>query len=478
MALLTVADAEALRIDQVWDLYREHVNSSQVELQGTFAFGRDLVDSAEGCYITLRSGRRILDITGGIGVLNHGHNHPEIIQARRDFERSRRMDVHKAFFSPYTAALSANVASLLPGDLSVSYFPNSGAEAVEGALKMAYKFHGGTRRYVMHADISFHGKLLATGSITGSPEQSFAFPGLEQVDRFTYGDMTSLRAALARHTDAHGSCDVYAVIVEPLQASTVRSLTPEFLLELRSLCTDLGIVLVFDEVYTGWGKTGHLFNFMRVPGLVPDIVTYSKSFGGGQATIAGYTAREPVARQAYDNLQDATLHTSTFNGFGEEVATAITAVNIIVRDGLVERSAAMGERIGPRLLDLQRRHPVIAEVRGSGAFWGLILKSKVADTAARLLGRSSRLGKTGRDPQLADKLLAGIVMDHLYREHGVLTYFGTNRDCPLFVSFPLIAGDEEIDRAVAALDETFSRSVPRLALEFARQRRTGPKALD
>ena len=105
--LLSVEDAEGLSIEQVWDLYRAHVNASQVELIGSFSFGRDLVASAEGCYITLRSGRRILDLTGGIGVLNHGHNHPSILETRRVFEEKRRMEVHKNFFSPYTAALSA-----------------------------------------------------------------------------------------------------------------------------------------------------------------------------------------------------------------------------------------------------------------------------------------------------------------------------------------------------------------------------------
>ena len=95
--------------------------------------------------------------------------------ARKRFAEARRMEVHKAFFSPYLAALSHNIAALLPGDLSVSYFPNSGAEANEGAIKMAYKYHGGRRNTILRADISFHGKTLGAGSLTGSSENSFRF---------------------------------------------------------------------------------------------------------------------------------------------------------------------------------------------------------------------------------------------------------------------------------------------------------------
>lgn len=143
--LITLDECEALGIDRVHELYRDHVSRSQVSLIGSFGFGRDLVDHAEGAWIHLRDGRRILDFTGGVGVLNHGHNHPRILAVRERFQRERRMEVHKNFFSPYVAALSHNLATLLPGDLNISYFPNSGGEAVEGAVKLAYKYHAGHR---------------------------------------------------------------------------------------------------------------------------------------------------------------------------------------------------------------------------------------------------------------------------------------------------------------------------------------------
>ena len=473
--LLTVADAENLTIDQVWDYYRKHINASQVELLGAFGPGRDLVDYSEGCYIYLKSGRRILDLTGGIGVLNHGHNHPAILATRRDFETRKRMEVHKNYLSPYTAALSANLAKILPGDLDVSYFPNSGAEAVEGAVKMAYKFHNGQRQQIRHSDISFHGKLLGAAGLTGSPELHFDFPSIPGVGTFEYNNLDSVRSAVAAARKPDGTSDIYAIIVETLNASSMRPCSTEFLTGLRELCDREGIVLIFDEVYTGWGKTGTLFNFMRVDGLLPDIVTYAKSFGGGKASISGYTARKNVAATAYDNLRDATLHSTTYYGFGEEVATAITAVNEIVNGGLLANSTSIGQQFGPEAMKLSERHRVVSDVRGSGALWGFILTSKIIEQTLKLMDSAGLLGRFS-DPKIGQKVVLGSIINHLYEEHGVLTYFGSNVELPLIISFPLVATETEIDSAVHALDSTFDQNIVQLAFDFAKSKAKGPKA--
>jgi putrescine aminotransferase len=310
--LISLEQCEQLSVKQVQELYRRYVSRSQVSLITSFGFGRQLVEDAQGPWIHTRDGRRILDFTGAVGVLNHGHNHPRILAARRRFQEQRRMEVHKAFFSSYVAALSHNLAELLPGDLNLSYFPNSGAEANEGAVKMAYKYHGGQRNTILRADISFHGKTLGAGSLTGSAENAFRFPGLPGIVVHPYGDVEAVRAEVARARTGDGGCDVYAILVEPFSASSMRCWPEAALRELRELCSAEGIVLIFDEIYTGWGKTGSLFYFMRHEGLVPDILTYSKSFGGGKASISGYTAREPIFRRAYDRLADVILHSTTY----------------------------------------------------------------------------------------------------------------------------------------------------------------------
>lgn len=472
--LLSIEDAEALKIDEVWDLYKSHISGSQVKLIGSFGFGRETVTRAEGCYIYTGSGRKVLDLTGGIGVLNHGHNHPRVLDARRRFANAKRMEVHKNFFSPYVAVLARNIATLLPEDLNISYFPNSGAEAVEGAVKLAYKFHGGRRSKILHSDISFHGKLLGAAGLTASPELHFEYPTIPGTSTFGYDDIQSFRRVLEAHRQPDGSSDVYAVIVEPLNASSMRSCSEDFLFEIRRLCTLNDIVLIFDEVYTGWGKTGHLFNFMRCASLVPDVVTYAKSFGGGKASISGYTCRDHLYRQAYDNLRDATLHSTTYYGFGEETATAIEAVNTIIEENLVERASWIGTRFSESLnSQFKDSDERFFELRGSGALWGLVLRQTKLSWAIEQLSRALP-GEFFRDPRVARKVVLGSVINYLYEEEDILTYYGSNIDNPLIVSFPLVAGEREVDHAVEALGRCFSKSQIGKLGSFVRSRLAGP----
>jgi putrescine aminotransferase len=463
--LLSLDDCEELSARQVHDLYRRYVNRSQVRLMTSFGFGRELVDHAEGAYLYLRDGRRVLDFTGGVGVLNHGHNHPRILAARRRFAQRRRMEVHKTYFSPYVAALGHNLAQLLPGDLSMSFLPNSGAEAVEGAVKLAYKYHGGRRGTILHADISFHGKLLGSGSLTGAARHQFAYPGIPGVVPFAYGDLDSVRAAVAAHPG-----DVYAILIEPFSASTIRWCSEEFLRGLRELCTAEDIVLIFDEIYTGWGKTGSLFHFMRYPGLVPDVLTTSKSFGGGKSSISAYVAREPVLRRAYDNPTDALLHSTstTYYGFGEECATAIEAVNIAVEDDYPGRARRIERLLGPGLQRIAKQHPdAVARVAGAGALWGVFI-----DGGPRVLDLAARLAPAGlaRDPRLRTKLVTAAVVNALYRDHDVYAYYALNGENPLVVGPPLVAGPDEVEYFLDSLDAVLGQGLTRLLTRFVAQK--------
>ncbi|MDR7274884.1 aspartate aminotransferase family protein [Catenuloplanes atrovinosus] len=465
--LISIEECEQLTAKQVHDLYRTYVSRSQVSLMTSFGFGRELVDRAEGCWVHMRDGRRILDFSGGVGVLNHGHNHPRILAARQRFGQERRMEVHKAFFSPYLAALSHNVAAVLPGDLNISYFPNSGAEANEGAIKMAYKYHGGKRNTIMRADISFHGKTLGAGSLTGSAENHFRFPGLPGIVIYPYGDLDGLRAAVARARTADGGCDVYAILVEPFSASSLRHWSEAALRELRAFCTAEDIVLIFDEIYTGWGKTGSLFYFMRHEGLVPDILTYSKSLGGGKASISGYTAREPVFRKAYDRLNDVILHSTTYYGFGEETATAIEAVNVVVEEDFPGRAREIERVLAPGLERLRRAHPdAIDRVAGTGALHGVFLAG-----GPRLFNLAGKLVPGfAHDPQFNTKLVTLSVIAHLYREHNIMTYYSPNVENPLMVAPTLAAGPAEVKLFLDALDATLSKGLTRLLTGFVREK--------
>ncbi len=465
--LIGIDECEQLSIRDVQSLYRDYVSRSQVSLTSTFGFGKVLIDRAKGPWIYTRDGTRILDFSGAVGVLNHGHNHPRILAARRQFAGRQRMEVHKAFLSPYVAALSHNVARLLPGDLNISYFPNSGAEANEGAVKLAFKYHGGHRSTILRSDISFHGKLLATGSLTGSAENSFRFPGIPNV-AYPFGDVTAIRELVSAHRRPDGSSDVYAIMVEPFSASTMKHWDESALRELRRICTAEDIILIFDEIYTGWGKSGTLFYFMRHDGLLPDILTYSKSFGGGKASISGYTTREPIFRKAYDRISEVILHSTTYYGFGEETATALEAVNVVVDDDYPQRARKIGEILSHGLRQIQQRHPeTVEDVAGVGAIHGVFLGGgpRILELAAKLAP-----GTLSADPRFRTKLITSCVIAELYREHGILTYFSPNGNNPLVVAPSLIMEPAELHYFLENLDKTLAKGLAQLLTKFLRDR--------
>ncbi len=193
---------------------------------------------------------------------------------------------------------------------------------------------------------------------------------------------------------------------------------------------------------------------MRHEGLAPDILTMSKTLGGGKASISNFTARTPIYREAYDNMKDFTLHSTTYNGFGEECATAIEAINVVVEEGLPARAAAIEKKLGPALRALKEKHPsMVLEARGCGAHHGVMLNPGLPHAAVALLERT--VGANAPVNFLA-KALTSAVVSELFSTHDILTYFIPNREVPLMLSPSMITTDAELDRAVDALDKTLA----------------------
>jgi len=457
-------EIENLSINDVHDLYKKYVNEGQINLLSSFSPARLLVDRSEGQYIYLRDGRKISDFTAGIGVLNHGHNHPKILQVRSLFQQQKKMEVHKNFLNPYLAALAHSISTILPNELAVSYFCNSGAEAVEGAVKLAYKSFNGARSRIATADISFHGKLLGSAGLTGSPEIKFRWPTIPNIDRFKYNNISSVRAILEEHL-IDGKSSHYAILIEPFNASNVQECDREFLVQLRTLCTKYKIPLIFDEVYTGWAKTGDWFYFLR-HGVSPDLLSMSKSFGGGKSSISGFVATRDIFKAAYGSDIDATLHSTTYNGFGEECVTAIEAIRIIEEEGLNIKAKKIEGYLLPRLRDLVKEHPMwLLDARGVGALLGIALNSEINPIIDRLLDYVP-FGVL-KDENFRKKLVASSVIHELFETHGILTYFGSNVDTPLIVAPTLMSTEKDWSHMHNSLKSIFNKSKYELILKFA-----------
>lgn len=467
--LLSVEDAEELDIGEIHKLYRTYVNNSQVDLISKFGFGNDISIYSKGIFIYTKSGKKIYDFTGGIGVLNHGHNHDRILKVRKKFLEEKRMEVHKNFFSPYVAALSKNIANLLPEDLNISYFSNSGADANEGALKLAFKYHEGKRDYVLNSNISFHGKKVSTSNITSSKEtRYFRFQQNLKSEQFEYNNIESLKKKI-NNLRKNNECNVYAIIVEPFSASSLLSCSEYFLRELKKICQKENIVLIFDEVYTGWSKTGELFYFMNFENLVPDIVTSAKSLGGGKASISAYTCRDIFFKKAYDNLRDATLHSTTFNGFGEETATAIEAIKIIIEDNYVKKSKEIFNILNTGLINLKDKYPkIIKEVRGSGSLNGIIINTDFTDKYFQPL-LSLIPGKFTKDDYAIKKIIVSSIISALYDSHNILTFYGSNVDLPLKISPPVIATKDDLNYFLQSLENVLDEGLNKAIFNFLKK---------
>ena len=468
MKLIKSQEIENFTLEKVQDLYNNYVSSSQIKLLSSFEFGNDLAETSKGIYIFTKKGKKIYDFTGGFGVLNHGHNHDRILKARINFQNQNKVEVHKNFLCPYLAALSFNISQILPGDLNVSYLPNSGAEANEGAIKLAYKYHNGKRKYILHSNISFHGKLLATGSISSSPEVKFKFPGLTNTDQFIWNDINDLKNKIEQYKAKDGSSDIYAIIIEPFSASSLLECSEDFLRELRKLCSNNKIILIFDEIYTGWGKTGEFFYFMQYDNLVPDILTMSKSFGGGKSSISCFTTTKKIFEKAYGVLTDSTIHSTTYNAFGEESVTALEAINIAVEDDYPHKAKMVGEKIFENLNKLKDKYPnYIKEIRGKGCLQGILFDTG-PDIFKKIL--SFIPSSITKDNRFIDKLVVSAVIDTLYIEHNILTSLGQNKEICLWISPPIIVNQDEINYFFSCLDKVLEKGFTNIISSFVKKK--------
>lgn len=337
---------------------------------------RKVFERAEGCYLITRDGERYLDFVSGIAVNNVGHNHPEVVAAAK--EQTEKL-IHICGATGYYESqieLAAELARLAPGDLDSVFFSNSGAEAVEGAIKLARYV---TRRpSIIAFKGAFHGRTMGATSLTASSVRyrQHYDPLLAGVYHVSYpypfrspykepGAKPYLEEIENLFKYMISPQDVAAVIIEPVLGEGGYIVPPDGYMEgLRELTRKHGILLIFDEVQTGFGRTGKMFAAEHY-GVVPDIMTLGKGIAGG------FPLSAIVSRKEIMDKWPPGAHGSTFGGHPVSCAAAVANLRVMQRERLVERAEETGAYLKERLLDLQRRHPVIGEVRGLGLMIGV-----------------------------------------------------------------------------------------------------------
>lgn len=319
---------------------------------------------ASGTTIWDQNGKAYLDFAGGYGVFTLGHSHPRVIAAVR--EQTERMSLSgKTMFNVVLGRAAKRLAELAPGDLQLSFWCNSGTEALEGAIKLARAATGRAKIVATHD--AYHGKTLGALSISGRETFQTPFrPLLADVAHVAFGDASVLDEALR---------DAAAFVVEPVQGEGgINVPPPGYLRAVRAACDRNGALFIADEVQTGLGRCGYLFACER-DGVVPDVMTLAKGLSGGIIPVGAFIARPDAWNRAY--AKQPLIHTSTFGGSEIACAAALAAMDVLIEDDLVSNARARGEQLLDGCKAIALEYPqVIREARGLGLLVGVELTNE------------------------------------------------------------------------------------------------------
>jgi acetylornithine/N-succinyldiaminopimelate aminotransferase len=327
---------------------------------GTFARVDLAFERGEGVWLVAKDGERYLDFTSGVAVNALGHAHPHLVAAVTE-QAQKLWHVSNLYQIPEAERVAQRLCAASFAD--VVFFCNSGAEAVEGAIKTARKYQAVSEqpeRYrIITFEGAFHGRTLATLAAGGQKKYLEGFgPVVEGFDQVPFADLTAVKKTIGAQTAA--------IMIEPLMGEGgVRSVEPSFLRALRELCDQNGLLLIFDEVQSGMGRTGELFAYQRI-GVTPDIMALAKALGGGFPVGAVLATNEAAKGMT------AGTHGSTFGGNPLAMSAANATLDIMLAPGFFDHVKKIGILFKQRLAEIKDRYPsLIAEVRGDGLLVGL-----------------------------------------------------------------------------------------------------------
>ncbi len=370
------------------------------------------VDRADGVF--LYSGdRRYLDLVSGVCVSNVGHGRPEVTEAVQEQVRNYfHLMVYGEMIEAPQVMHASLLASILPPSLDCIYYVNSGSEAVDAALKLAKRLTG--RRRMASFINCYHGSSHASMSLMSDTARQDAFrPLLPEVDHLRFNRPEDL----VRITEGTA-----CVIVEPVQGEAgVRTPAPGFLQALRERCDSTGALLIFDEVQTGFGRTGRMFAFEKY-GAVPDILVLAKALGGGMPLGGVVSSKERLDAFTHDPVLG---HITTFGGHPVCCAAALASLRLLLREPWV----AQAEEKGRRLEQVLSRHPAVREIRRSGLLLAVDLG----------------------EPRAAEKMLG------LLLEEGAVSDYFLYDPCSFRIAPPLCISDAEVDEAADIVTRALDR---------------------
>ncbi len=362
------------------------------------------IEKGVGAHVWDVDGKEYIDCMGGYGVALVGHQNQRVNNAIKE-QLDKIITVHSSLYNKTREEFLKLLIGLAPKGLTQVHLNNSGAEAIEAAIKFARKFTGKKGMVAMKG--SYHGKSFGALSLTFNPKYRKPFqPLVEKVSFASFGDIESLRSVI--------DDDTAFVILEPIQGESGIIVAPDgFLQEVRKLCDEKGILLIFDEIQAGLGRTGRLWACDHW-NTAPDILCLAKGIAGG--VPMGVTLVRPDILSSMSKGE----HSSTFGGNPISCAAGIAALKALTEDGLIENSEKMGKIFREGLEKLKEKHMMIREIRGKGLMIGIEMKFEIKD------------------------ILMGLIKDGI-----LMLYSGRNI---LRILPPLVISEEDITKVLHALD--------------------------
>ncbi|MFC2124454.1 aspartate aminotransferase family protein [Bacteroidota bacterium] len=326
------------------------------------------IDHADGIYLTGKDGKKYLDLISGIGVSNIGHRHPRIVEAvKKQVDKHMHVIVYGEMVQDPQTDLAEKLQEFLPHSLDCYYFVNSGTEANEAALKLVKRCTG--RSEIISFRRSYHGSTHGSLSVTGNEEKKSAFRPLLPSVKFLDFNIPEQLPGISNKTAG--------VIIEPVQGDAgVRIPDGSYMKALRNRCTETGTLLIFDEIQTGFGRTGKLFAFEHFD-VVPDILTMAKAMGGGMPIGAMASSKDLMSKFTHN---PALGHITTFGGHPVNCAAALANLQVLTETNLIEETESKGQLFEELLI-----HDRIVEIRRLGLMIAVELESE--DMVTRVIKR-------------------------------------------------------------------------------------------
>ncbi|SDP51733.1 putrescine aminotransferase [Desulforhopalus singaporensis] len=372
--LIKTPEAEVTDEERFWiakstyQNFADHLNKGFLEYRKSVTETKDaaLTDwRGEGSVLQDVMGREYIDILGGFGLYSPGIRHPKIVAAAKA-QLDRSPQYSQEMLDPLRAQLAKVIAKLTPGDIQYGFFANSGTEAVDGAMKLA-KLYTGKSGFISTLK-GFHGKSLGALSLLGKAVyRKPLLPLLNGVRQVPFGDADAVEQSI-RHALEVGD-DIAGVIVEPIQGEAGAIEPPDdYWPRLRQICDKYEVLLIADEVQTGFGRTGKIFGVDHW-GVAPDIMCFGKALGGGVIAMSGFFSTAKIWKCMEPN---PFMHTTTTGGNPIACAAALAQVTVLLEEDLAGQAAEKGEYIKTRISAMKEKYPgLISEIRGRGLLLGL-----------------------------------------------------------------------------------------------------------